>query len=207
MAFATASSPANREPGDNAQTATPPQAQARPRQSPGNAEPPTSATAPSARQSPPAHARAPSARQSPPAHAGAPSACRSPQRMPEPPTRTRAPSMRQSPPARTRPQRMPEPPTRARTPARQSPQRAPGRKPGSGALTEPSIGLRDVNRAEQRVPAAKNRQLCPTAVKIDDSSQPQGQNTRLFALPESPYANNRQKRPFPTSETAKNRLF
>ena len=169
MAFATASSPANRRPGDNAQTATPPQAQARPRQSPGNAEPPTSATAPSARQSPPAHA-------------GAPSACQSPQRMPEPPTR-------------------------ARTPARQSPQRAPGRKPGSGALTEPSIGLRDVNRAEQRVPAAKNRQLCPTAVKIDDSSQPQGQNTRLFALPESPYANNRQKRPFPTSETAKNRLF
>ena len=62
--------------------------------------------------------------------------------------------MRQSPPARTRPQRMPEPPTRARTPARQSPQRAPGRKPGSGALTEPSIGLRDVNRAEQRVPRA-----------------------------------------------------
>ena len=144
MAFATASSPANREPGDNAQTATPPQTQARPRQSPGKAEPPACARAPSA----------------------------------------------------------PEPAS-----ACQSPQRAPGRKPGSGALTEPSIGLRDVNRAEQRVPAAKNRQLCPTAVKIDDSSQPQGQNTRLFALPESPYANNRQKRPFPTSETAKNRLF
>ena len=71
-----------------------------------------------------------------------------------PPTCARTPSMRQSPPARTRPQRMPEPPTRARTPARQSPQRAPGRKPGSGALTEPSIGLRDVNRAEQRVPRA-----------------------------------------------------
>lgn len=158
MAFATASSPANREPGDNAQTATPPQAQARPRQSPGNAEPPTSATAPSARQSPPAHARAPSAHQAP-AHAGTPDA-------------------RQNPSA-------PEPPARAGT----------------------KTGLRSVNRAEQRVPAAKNRQLCPTAVKIDDSSQPQGQNTRLFALPESPYANNRQKRPFPTSETAKNRLF
>ena len=121
MAFATASSPANRKPGDNAHTATPPQAQARPRQSPGNAEPPTRARTPSMRQSPPARTR--------------------PQRMPEPPTRTR-------------PQRMPEPPTRARTPARQSPQRAPGRKPGSGALTEPSIGLRDVNRAEQRVPRA-----------------------------------------------------
>ena len=108
MAFATASSPANRKPGDNTQTATPPRAQARPRQSSGKTEP----------------------------------------------QRARAPSMRQSPPARTRPQRMPEPPTRARTPARQSPQRAPGRKPGSGALTEPSIGLRDVNRAEQRVPRA-----------------------------------------------------
>ena len=53
------------------------------------------------------------------------------------------------------------PPTRARTPARartpsapEPPQRAPGRKPGSGASTEPTIGLRDVNRAEQRVPRA-----------------------------------------------------
>ena len=93
------------------------------------------------------------------------------------------------------------------------PQRTPGRKPGSGALIEPTIGLRGANRAkhqvpvalskpstafpeqqpgrvpnsqsisraEQRVPAAKNRQLCPAAVKIDDSSQPQGQNARLFA--------------------------
>ena len=41
-------------------------------------------------------------------------------------------------------------PQRASTP----PQRAPGRKPGSGASTEPTIGLRDVNRAEQRVPRA-----------------------------------------------------
>lgn len=131
MAFATASSPANREPGDNAQTATPPQAQARPRQSPGKAEPPTSATAPSARQSPPAHAR-------------------TRQRTPEPPTRARAP-------ARQNPQRAP-----GRKPGglaaghvlANHPQRTPGRKPGSGALTEPSIGLRDVNRAEQRVPRA-----------------------------------------------------
>ena len=52
MAFATASSPANREPGDNAQTATPPQAQARQRQSPGKAEP-------RARQSPNAPGRKP----------------------------------------------------------------------------------------------------------------------------------------------------
>ena len=53
MALATASSPANRKPGDNAQTATPPQAQARPRQSSGKAEP-------RARQTPPARARPPS---------------------------------------------------------------------------------------------------------------------------------------------------
>ena len=62
--------------------------------------------------------------------------------------------MRQSPPARTRPQRMQEPPTRARTPARQSPQRAPGRKPGSGALIEPTIGLRIVNLTKHQVPRA-----------------------------------------------------
>lgn len=127
MAFATASSPANRKPGANAQAAAPPQAQARPRQSPGKAEPPT---------------------------------------------RTRAPSMRQG------------------------PQRA-------GTKT----GLRSVSLAKQRVPAAKNRQSCPAVVEIDNSSQPQGQNARLFALSESPHAYNRQKRPFLASETAKNRPF
>ena len=167
MAFATASSPANREPGDNAQTATPPQAQARPRQSPGNAEPPTSATAPSARQSPPAHA-------------GAPSACRSPQRMPEPPTRTRARQRMPEPPACARarqcapgpsacrnPRRAPEP-QRARAPsapkpasAPESPARAPRRKPGGLAAGHVLVSraparagtktrLQSVNRAEHR---------------------------------------------------------
>ena len=69
--------------------------------------------------------------------------------------------MRQSPPARTRPPAharppsTPEPASACQNPQRTpEPQRAPGRKPGSGALTEPSIGLRDVNRAEQRVPRA-----------------------------------------------------
>ena len=82
----------------------------------------------------------------------------------EPPTRARAPAC-----ARAR-QRMPEPPTHARAPARAgtktwwvrcrpcsgepSPQRTPGRKPGSGALIEPTIGLRDANRATRRVPRA-----------------------------------------------------
>ena len=112
------------------------------RQSPQRAPGPTSA-----RQAP-ERARPPSAPE-PPARA------RARQRMPEPPACARA---RQRAPG---PQRMPEPPTRARTPARartpsapEPPQRAPGRKPGSGASTEPTIGLRDVNRAEQRVPRA-----------------------------------------------------
>ena len=100
--------------------------------------------------------RAPPARARPPSVPG-------PQHAPEPPAR-----------ARTR-QRMPEPqrtpePQRARAPARAgtktwwvrcrpcsgepSPQRTPGRKPGSGALIEPTIGLRDANRATRRVPRA-----------------------------------------------------
>ena len=141
MAFATASSPASRKPGDNAQTATPPQAQARPRQSPGNAEPPTRARTPSMRRAPPARARPPSApdppaRQNPRRAPEPASACQSPQHAPEPPSAHQAPS------ACRNPRRVP------------GPQRAPGRKPGSGASTEPTIGLRDVNRAEQRVPRA-----------------------------------------------------
>lgn len=115
--------------------------------------------------------------------------------------------------------RMPpwHPPAHARTKKR-APERQPSRASDFGMLTEPSSELpwhypsrapnsQSISRAKQRVPAAKNRQFCPAVVKTNDSSQPQGQNTRLFALPESPYANNRQKRPFLTSETAKNRLF
>ena len=174
MAFATASSPANRKPGDNAQTATPPQAQARPRQSPGNAEPPTRARAPACAR---ARQRAPG-----------------PQRMPGPRRvlgRNRAPERKPSRAARSRsisqagPQRTPTPPMHART----------------------KTGLRSVTQAEQRVPAARNRHFCPAAVKRNDSSQTQGQNTRFFALSEGPYADKRQKRPSLTSETAKNRLF
>ena len=92
--------PRKQEARGNTQTATPPQAQARPRQSPGNAEPPTRARAP--------------------AHAG---------------TKTWW--------VRCRP-----------CSGEPSPQRTPGRKPGSGALIEPTIGLRDANRATRRVPRA-----------------------------------------------------
>ena len=56
--------------------------------------------------------------------------------------------------ARQNPQRVPDPPARQNPQRARTPQRAPGRKPGSGASTEPTIGLRDVNRAEQRVPRA-----------------------------------------------------
>ena len=111
MAFATASSPANREPGDNAQTATPPQAQAQPRQSPGKAEPPY------VRQNP-QHAPEPASAHQAPAHAGTPDAHQAP-------AHAGTPDARQNPSA-------PEPPARAGT----------------------KTGLRDVNRAEQRVPRA-----------------------------------------------------
>ena len=122
MAFATANSPANRKPGDNAQTATPPQAQARQRQSPGKARAPSARQAPACARAPrapgPASARqAPSARRAPNTRQDLRSTCQNPRRAPGPP-------------------------------------RAPGRKPGSGALAEPSSGLRGANRAEQRVPRA-----------------------------------------------------
>lgn len=135
MALATASSPANRKPGDNAQTATPPQAQARPRQSSGKARAPQRAPGPRvckspARTRPRQRAPGPRACQTPPAHARAPSARRAPN------TRQDLRSTCQN------PRRAPGPP------------RAPGRKPGSGALAEPSSGLRGANRAEQRVPRA-----------------------------------------------------
>lgn len=45
-------------------------------------------------------------------------------------------------------------PTDWRMPPWHPPQRTPGRKPGSGALIEPTIGLRDANRATRRVPRA-----------------------------------------------------
>ena len=135
MAFATANSPANRKPGDNAQTATPPQAQARQRQSPGKARAPQRAPGPRvckspARTRPRQRAPGPRACQTPPAHARAPSARRAPN------TRQDLRSTCQN------PRRAPGPP------------RAPGRKPGSGALAEPSSGLRGANRAKQRVPRA-----------------------------------------------------
>lgn len=78
MAFATASSAANRKPDDNTQTAAPPQAQARPRQSPGKAEPP-----PYARQSP-QHAPGPQRMPGPPQHARARQRMPDPRRVPEP---------------------------------------------------------------------------------------------------------------------------
>lgn len=230
MAFATANSHANRKPGDNAQTATPPQAQARPRQSPGKAEPPYAHHSPqyapepqrapgptSVRRAPPARARPPSvpdptsACQSPPAHARTP-ARQNPQRAGAKTGRVRWRPCSGEP----SPRRAPEPP--ARRDENRAPERQPSRASDFGMLIKLSTKLpwhypsrvpnsQSISRAEQRVPAAKNRQLCPAAVKIDDSSQPQGQNARLFALSGSPCAHNRQKRPFLTSDTTKTVCF
>ena len=137
MAFATASSPANRKPGATRKPQHHPKRKRDRVNRQGTPNPPTRARAPACAR---ARQRAPG-----------------PQRMPGPQH------------ARAR-QRMPEPPTHARAPARAgtktwwvrcrpcsgepSPQRTPGRKPGSGALIEPTIGLRDANRATRRVPRA-----------------------------------------------------
>ena len=135
-----------------------------------NTTPNTSATASIARES-----RTPYARQNPQHAPGPTSARQAPERArppsaPDPPARQNPRRAPEPASACQSPQRMPEPPTRARTPARAgtktwwvrcrpcsgepSPQRTPGRKPGSGALIEPTIGLRDANRATRRVPRA-----------------------------------------------------
>ena len=137
MAFATASSPANRKPG----------ATRKPQHHPKRKRDRVN------RQGTPNPLRAPE-----------------PQHAPEPASAHQAPSACQAPQHARARQRMPEPPTHARAPARAgtktwwvrcrpcsgepSPQRTPGRKPGSGALIEPTIGLRDANRATRRVPRA-----------------------------------------------------
>lgn len=208
MAFATASSPANRKPGDNAQTATPPQAQARPRQSPGNAEPPTRARAPAcarARQRAPGPQRMPGPRRvlgrKPSSGAltepsiGLPNVDRAKRQalvaLAKPSPQRASP--RRAPGRNRAPERKPSRAARSRSISQAGPQRTP--TPPMHARTK--TGLRSVTQAEQRVPAARNRH----------SSQTQGQNTRFFALSEGPYADKRQKRPSLTSETAKNRLF
>lgn len=146
MAFATASSPANRKPGDNAQTATPPQAQARPRQSPGNAEPPTRARAP-------ACARA----------------------------RQRAPG----------PQRMP------------GPRRVLGRKPSSGALTEPSIGLPNVDRAKRQALVALAK---PSPQRASPRRAP-GRNRAPERYPSRAASSRGEESPFLSSRGQKKRFF
>ena len=164
MAFATASSAANRKPDDNTQTAAPPQAQARPRQSPGKAEPPTRARAPSTHQSPPARTR-------PPAHARPPS-------TPEPASACQTPGACQS-PARAGTKTWW---VRCRPCSDESgPQRAPGRKPGSGASAEPTIGLRNANRATRRVPRALAGPSSESPRQRIVILSGLGQNKRFFA--------------------------
>ena len=169
--------PRKQEARGNTQTATPPQAQARPRQSPGNAEPPTRARAPACAR---ARQRAPG-----------------PQRMPGPPSTPEPASACQN------PQRTPEP-QRARAPARAgtktwwvrcrpcsgepSSQRTPGRKPGSGALIEPTIGLRDANRATRRVPRALAGPSSESPRQRIVILSGLGQNKRFFAASKPKHA-------------------
>lgn len=136
MAFATASSPANRKPGA---TRKPQHHPKRKRDRVNRQGTPNPLRAPEPQHAPePASAhQAPSACQAPSTPEPA-SACQNPQRTPEP---QRAPG------------RKPGGFAADHVLASRAPS-APGRKPGSRALTEPSIGLRDVNRAEQRVPRA-----------------------------------------------------
>ena len=76
------------------------------------------------------------------------------------------------------------------------PRRAPGRKPGSGALASRAARSRGEESPILSSRGQKKRFFADSGPK----------HTILRAIG-SPYANNRQKRPFPTSETAKNRLF
>ena len=98
----------------------------------------------------PAHARPP-ARQSP-QHAPDPQRAPGPRACQTPPAHARAPGAPDPPPARagTKTWWVRRPPCSGEP----SPQRAPGRKPGSRASTEPSIGLWIVNLAKRRVPRA-----------------------------------------------------
>ena len=137
MAFATASSPANRKPGA---TRKPQHHPKRKRDRVNRQGTPNPLRAPEPQHAPePASAhQAPSACQAPSTPEPA-SACQNPQRTPEP---QRAPG------------RKPGGFAADHVLASRAPQRTPGRKPGSGALIEPTIGLRDANRATRRVPRA-----------------------------------------------------
>ena len=191
MAFATASSPANRKPGDNAQTTTPPQAQARPRQSPGKTEP-QRARPPRVQE--PQRAPDPASAHRAPSVPGPPQRAPGPQHTPgPPPAHDRTPGARRDPRARQDRQRAPgrkpggfaaDHVLVSRTPPHRTPdpQRAPGRKPGSGALAGPSSGLRGANRADaassQSISRAKQR--APRGEESPILSS-RGQNKRFFA--------------------------
>lgn len=168
MAFATASSPANRKPG----------ATRKPQHHPKRKRDRVN------RQGTPNPLRAPE-----PASAHqAPSACQAPQR------------------ARAR-QRMPEPPAHAGTPdacqdpsARRDENRAPERQPSRpsdfGALIEPSIGLRDVNRAERRVPRALAGPSSEFPLrKIANFVQPWSKETILRRLRAKTHDSSRYRKP------------
>lgn len=136
MAFATASSPANRKPGA---TRKPQHHPKRKRDRVNRQGTPNPLRAPEPQRAP-----GPTSARQAPERARTPSACRNPRRVAGP-QRARAPARAGTKTwwVRCRP-----------CSGEPSPQRTPGRKPGSGALIEPTIGLRDANRATRRVPRA-----------------------------------------------------
>lgn len=136
MAFATASSPANRKPGA---TRKPQHHPKRKRDRVNRQGTPNPLRAPEPQRAP-----GPTSARQAPERARTPSACRNPRRVAGP-QRARAPARAGMKTwwVRCRP-----------CSGEPSPQRTPGRKPGSGALIEPTIGLRDANRATRRVPRA-----------------------------------------------------
>ena len=183
MAFATASNPANRKPGATRKPQHHPkhkrdrvnrQGTPNPLRAP---EPPPRARARQRAPQPPVCARAPAcagphqrapgprACQNPPAHARAPRAP-DPRRVPEP-RACRDENLVGSLPTmfwRVEP-----------------PQRAPGQKPGSGASTEPTIGLWDANRATRRVPRALAGPSSESPRQRIVILSGLGQNKRFFA--------------------------
>lgn len=65
-------------------------------------------------------------------------------------------------------------PTDWKTPPWHHPQRTSGRKPGSGALIEPTIGLRNASQAEYQVPVA----LSKPSTKFPDQQPGQAASSR-----------------------------
>ena len=170
MAFATASSPANRKPGA---TRKPQHHPKRKRDRVNRQGTPNPLRAPEPQRAP-----GPTSARQAPERARTPSACRNPRRVAGP-QRARAPARAGTKTwwVRCRP-----------CSGEPSPQRTPGRKPGSGASAEPTIGLRDANRATRRVPRALAGPSSESPRQRIVILSGLGQNKRFFAASKPKHA-------------------